>query len=558
MNSLEDRLRRELPALADALREARAERSSEMGKGAFEASDITEALDSRLLDRRQRWLVLAAVVIVVVVVGAIMLNALNRTEVTTTDLITDGTAPPQAPDAVEGGILEELSVDPTLQWTEFNPRFEGEELNPSTVRLHGLRSLGDGRVVARTWHEEGGRVVVTSDGVNWEYLPLPEDVEPRYVNFSGDRWFIAGTDPRGPIIDVLTGEPPSSKTPPSETVGQWIPPGNTIAQRVFFSDDEGTTWTELKLDVPELATQEPCVDLLLVYWYPEFGEPSWQRVTELVDEGWPECSLALSELVLLSALAGRTVVVEVKIGDPMRLDQIATRVFLSDESEVELVGEWDDEWIGRAIGTQDMVVLEFGDALLVSSDGRVWSEVTNEARAGTDRFSAGPGADGTIWVVAQASRFASPITGGSGEDSAAYGLQELLVGGSTLTTIGHDKVPTKIAVLGGVNLDGNLAVGAGGLAATATTTFVDNGVDAPQDTWVGWSPDGAGWEWQTVTDAFGIVEALCPSRLSGSRNSLSYEFAVGGDFVLANVDGRCPESDSWSRWFIAEVPASSR
>ena len=449
-------------------------------------------------------------------------------------------------DAVEDGTLEELSVDPMLQWTEFNPRFEGEELNPNTVQLHGLRSLGDGRVVARTWHEEGGRVVFTSDGVNWEYLPLPEDIEPRYVNFSGDRWFIAGTDPRTPIIDTFTGEPPSYKTPPGEGFAQWIPPGNTIAQRVFFSDDEGTTWTELKLDVPELATQEPCVDEFFFYWYPEFGEPSLQRVWELVDEGWPQCSLASSSLVLFSALAGRTVVVEMNIGDSVHLDQIATRVFLGDESELELAGEWDDDAFPRAIGTQDMVVLGFGDALLVSSDGRVWSEVTIDAGTRTYGFLAGPGADGTIWVV------------GSGEDSATNGLQELLVGGSTLTTIGHGKVLTKVAVLEGIELDVNLAVGAGGLAATATTTFVDNGMDAPQDTWVGWSPDGAGWEWQTVTDAFGIVEALCPSRQSGGSNSLSYEFAVGSDFVLANVDGRCPESDRWSRWFIAEVPASSR
>ena len=73
---------------------------------------------------------------------------------------------------------EELAADPILQW---------RELDPGIGRVVGLRSAGGGRVLGRIWHDEGGRVVVTSDGVHWRDLPIPEGLEPRYVNLSGDR-----------------------------------------------------------------------------------------------------------------------------------------------------------------------------------------------------------------------------------------------------------------------------------------------------------------------------------------------------------------------------------
>ena len=81
------------------------------------------------------------------------------------------------------------------------------------------------------------------------------------------------------------------------------------------------------------------------------------------------------------------------------------------------------------------------------------------------------------------------------------------------------------------------------------------GADGPQETWVGWSADGAEWEWQTAAAAFGTEAA--PSRVGADAGGgmiiggppTSFRFAVGGDFVLAYVS----VSGEPSRWFIARI-----
>ena len=119
---------------------------------------------------------------------------------------------------------EQLSTGPVLQWTEIDPGF---------VDLFMLESVGDGRVLARAFDNVGepgtvmavGRVVVTTDGTTWTELPVPDGVNPDHIDVSGDRWLVAG---RGSGSEV-------SRDAPS---------------RAFFSDDEGTTWTELDISLP--------------------------------------------------------------------------------------------------------------------------------------------------------------------------------------------------------------------------------------------------------------------------------------------------------------------
>ena len=152
---------------------------------------------------------------------------------------------------------------------------------------------------------------------------------------------------------------------------------------------------------------------------------------------------------------------------------------------------------------------------------------------------------------------------------------------SYVKTLRPGEDPATEAILRGVNLDAGLVVGPAGLAATARTTFLDatnmasfdadatrdddTGMESfgPEATWVGWSPDGTEWEWQTMADAF------------GSRGAWAWaELAVGHDFVLARVGAsdRPPEitevvhpqvgsltrsqaNDAQpDRWFIASVP----
>lgn len=127
---------------------------------------------------------------------------------------------------------EELSTGPVLEWVEYEPGIAG---------LSILQSVGDGRVLARAWpfagaQDYGGgpdqvtaQVFVTSNGIDWTEVPMPDGVKPDQVDLSGERWLVAGLDSGSGLLSY------------------W-PFGPTLS-RVLFSDDEGTTWTELHLDL---------------------------------------------------------------------------------------------------------------------------------------------------------------------------------------------------------------------------------------------------------------------------------------------------------------------
>ena len=139
--------------------------------------------------------------------------------------------PDQGEDDLAGGAAEEaatsavttsqqLSTGPVLEWVEIDPGFDD---------LFELKSVGDGRVVARAWTDGEGegpfgqRIVVSADGTDWAEVPLPEGLFPEQVNISADRWVVTGQ-----FLD--SGRPEEA------------------IDRVFFSDDQGSTWTEMVLD----------------------------------------------------------------------------------------------------------------------------------------------------------------------------------------------------------------------------------------------------------------------------------------------------------------------
>ena len=128
---------------------------------------------------------------------------------------------------------EELSTGPALEWTEYEPGIAG---------LSILQSVGDGRVLARAWPfagaqdygggpvQEAAQVFVTSNGIDWSEAPMPDGVTPDQVDLSAERWLVAGLDSGSGLPSFGPFGPRSS--------------------RVLFSDDEGTTWTELHIDLP--------------------------------------------------------------------------------------------------------------------------------------------------------------------------------------------------------------------------------------------------------------------------------------------------------------------
>ena len=136
---------------------------------------------------------------------------------------TDGSQDEVATSATTA--TEQLSTGPVLQWTEIDPGFDD---------LFLLESVGDGRVIGRAWADGdaqalfGERVVVSASGTGWAEVPLPEGLFPDQVNISSGRWVVTG---RYPDVD----------------------PHDIGVDRVFFSDDQGATWTEMVIELPSDA-----------------------------------------------------------------------------------------------------------------------------------------------------------------------------------------------------------------------------------------------------------------------------------------------------------------
>ncbi|MDE0654801.1 MAG: sialidase family protein [bacterium] len=124
---------------------------------------------------------------------------------------------------------EKLSTGSTLTWIEVSV-----EAPPGIFDIYQPVSVGDGRIFARAWGETGDQIVVTDDGTTWTSVPTPAGIAPGLIDIAGARWVVAGVDASG-----------AERT-----------------DRVFFSDDEGVTWTELALELaPEPVPGAPyCVE----------------------------------------------------------------------------------------------------------------------------------------------------------------------------------------------------------------------------------------------------------------------------------------------------------
>ena len=393
----------------------------------------------------------------------------------------------------EAPTPHDLSTGPVLQWAEVDPGF---------LDLFGLESAGDGRVIAYAWPEgveqvlHGERAVVTSNGTDWEELSLPDGLIADGIDIAGDRW-------------LVTGRYRNFDTPDSRL------------NRVFFSDDQGTTWTELQFEIPP---------------DPALASPYLQ------ENLWVTPALVSGERMVL-VLQGADV----------------ARIFSSDGSSVELVGRYTGGVLMGAT-TVDGFALTLLDGpketILTSPDGLVWTEEQSFEYGYSHRTIT---ADGTIWRAVP-----EPL------------------GSLSFQRAGYVENPTTVAEFDGLHPTGSLAAGPAGVAATAFGSLggqleagtigglpvwrdrdrTDPLPDAPL--WVGWSADGTDWGWQSLSDAFGITEGEAWAEL-----------ALGRDFVIARVETivvPTPEETAAMRadpskyeeyfameapaprWFIARVP----
>ena len=573
MTKLEDRLRQDLPALADVIMEEQTAQPFETAGGIAGGPGLVVELSPQPARTKRRWPVVAlaaAAVAVIVGVAALVADTSDDTEVTTVESPTvespavesptvDPVAPlPAAGSEAEGLAPEELSTAPVLRWTEIDPPLEG---------AYGLQSVGDGRILARVPGEDGRQVLVTANGVDWTELPLPEGIDPAHVDISGERWVVTEYD-----LDADAGDSRDS------------------AKRVFFSDDRGATWNELLVEVP--GAVGPAAPYVMERSTVMAALASGERIL-IVVAGRPEFDLGalLRDQGLISTEESFSVLrwgdgaVTIQPTSPddleyesiavsyetlgLTADQLAVLmhpfgfariwIFISDGSTVELAAEHEG-WNAVGAATADrfaLLIVGSQDRFITSYDGRAWREIPMDRSFIYTPAPIGVDDEGGFWVTPIALRASYVKTLRPGEDSATE------------------------AILRGIHLDAGVVVGPAGLAATARTSFLDatamgsfdpdatpdrDTVDeslGPEATWVGWSPDGTEWEWQTMAGAF------------GSRGGWAWaELAVGRDFVLARVMGsdlppeitevvrpqvgsltRGQATDTHpERWFIASVP----
>ena len=366
---------------------------------------------------------------------------------------------------------QRLSTGPVLEWTEVDPGFDD---------LFQLESVGDGQVIARAWSDGEGqglfgqRMVVSANGADWTELAMPEGLFPEQVNISADRWVVTGQ-----FLDSDRAE--------------------EAVDRVFFSDDHGSTWTEMVLKLPSTSMSPYSMErwrasLVLVsgermvlalsgltmidgqklledvgrlpagkrvafalptpdgvsftlvdadasHPYDSFTSTAWRLAavySRLDEEALPE---PISEELVLTYD-------EVDFAEAEMFDLFApgagplTRILASKATTSEVAAGFEG-WVVSGAATEEGFIVttidDGGAGALSSRDGLVWSE---EPSLGPGVAGGTVAADGTIWWV-------------TFEAAASFDLQRARLG----------EVPTTVATFDGLPLP--LAVGPAGLVVVA-------------------------------------------------------------------------------------------
>ena len=358
---------------------------------------------------------------------------------------------------------EEQSTGPVLQWTEIEPGLDD---------LTGIESVGDGRIIARSWTDSGtagdsysaARIVVTTNGTDWTEVPMPSGIIPDQIDISDDRWLVTGFE---------HGSDPYSRS----------------SGRAFYSDDEGANWTELALGLP--PDPVPTSPYVTEYAWATSALVSGENMVLVVSRGR---HLELPELLDGRGLVpeGKTVVgwqnshsdsivfdlmdaPEPGSGTPLEYtygsgpvesvsftyDELAMTgeerevfdnpdagkvlILAGDGSTVELVAEHEG-WAWPGAATEEGFILKVGlrETVLVSTDGRSWSELPSP---GSGYSAVIDGSGGAIWQVGSDGR-----------------------GALSIQRAGFAEPFRTLATFEGLHSTGGLAVGPAGLIATAVRT----------------------------------------------------------------------------------------
>ena len=473
----------------------------------------------------------------------------------------------------------QLSNSPTIQWIEFDP---------GIGRVSGLTTVGDGRVLASpaesTTESTGpnsttttvratGTRVVTTDGVHWDELPLPEGIHPNIVNISSDPWLVTGRD---------RDEPRDSPDFPLE--------------QVLISKDQGTTWTEVSVDtkppVPHSVEDHLGVSSALVsdgrivlsseiYSRLDLGAVLADRglisenqdaffaaaldddslaayvVTaeglEVVEFTFEELSLTPDQRQLLER--------PIRAADP---SSWGVRVYSGDEPGLEATAEYEG-YVRAGLTTPGGFVLYVRrphglnprDLLISSPDGRSWSERSLDV-------------EGENWIGVEAA--GAGLTLWTNNVSGAYSRIQILC---------HDGSPLRDVTLEDVILDGfvGVSVGPAGFVAVALPLHSFSSLFGAASFYGGAIPQGSvtkdGYELR-INEPYGVTlwdlsenREIFEGAPDGVRESgVGETFAAtfedpdtGSDLVtftwddLSEVMGPAnfPRGDTWVGWSVDGV-----
>lgn len=438
--------------------------------------------------------------------------------------------------------------DTGLVWAEVDL---AEALGANRHSTIQLESVGDGRVLALSFVDRGmDSILVTENGTTWTPVTVPAGFLPWSVDITGDRWLIQGfgRDPN------MVGDSP----------------------HILFSDDQGSNWTQLLVDLRLLAGAAWIVNAVVA------GE---LIVVVAQSDVWqPDSDQGLEDDIAYETSEDRV------------------HLFLSDGGPAELVAGFPG-WASGGYGASDgfhLIASDSGEEyLLYSPDGREWTstpadvEVTDSARKEiwtsdegytgyrTERFEGVYGSGQVLTLPEGIGRVPGLAVGPAGvamvggpaspfdESAGDFTMPDIVIekdgyelrynqpeGGITLWDVENDAavyvydaetLQQEGEFVGVTEVEGALGLDVvfhDPETGAELVTFSDEELAAaitedesgsysnynPNEFLVGWSVDGTDWEWQTLQEAFGLPE------LSEDANSFTeVQVAVGRDFVLAQI-----------------------
>lgn len=459
----------------------------------------------------QRTVVGIAASISLVAGGIFAFNALdNRGSITTTD---DFAAPGNDnlnPTNVNESLTNNPSSVATVTWEEVQEQdlFAGVPNSGDVDLIVGKpTTVGDGRVFVVTTSDSGQHINVLDNGGEWTQIAVPSEVSAEIVDISGDRWLVAGPD-----TTSMVGLP-----------------------RAYYSDNAGTDWTEVGFgDAARENLAYAHLNLALtsgenmVFVYQVAGSNFDMDMGTQIEALISESGLLPSGATIgMTEYVGSTIsfataddpdtVLSFEISEEQLAELEASRVgpqimvYASNGDTAVKTGQYNSSHTtgySNASGFYVAITTDTNELLLTSVDGVAWAETSIDKALdpteidlyGTYRTSG--------WFVSQR--------------STIMGLR------LEVQSLGEVADKTAItATLADTSYLQSLDIGPSVMVAVANPADELLADPSQADQLLGWSTNGSDWQWQTLTEVFGVDQVNYRAFV---------DLGVGSDYVIARVE----------------------